>query len=243
MNADIQPVKPLQRAVLTVAFMAGLMALYLLVGWLRVVVLRMEGQEAFVFPSIIDDWIPFSLAWLPLYIFMLPMSWAPACTFVDRRSLKRWVISVALMYLVAIPIWLLMPVTVPRESVAVTGYWTFVLEILRSVDPPVNCLPSMHVAVATLAGLLIRRADALVGNVFLALIPFIWYSTMALDQHWFVDGLVGMVLAVTVERVTHRWMKLPPEAQATLNRKAHLAWIGPYLVALLVVWVLWLQRG
>ena len=199
MNADIQPVKPLQRAVLTVAFMVGLMALYLLVGWLRVVVLRMEGQEAFVFPSIIDDWIPFSLAWLPLYIFMLPMSWAPACTFVDRRSLKRWVISVGLMYLVAIPIWLLMPVTVPRESVAVTGYWTFVLDILRSVDPPVNCLPSMHVAVATLAGLLIRRADALVGNVFLVLIPFIWYSTMALDQHWFVDGLVGMVLAVTVD--------------------------------------------
>ena len=39
MNADIQPVKPLQRAVLTVAFMVGLMALYLLVGWLRVVVL------------------------------------------------------------------------------------------------------------------------------------------------------------------------------------------------------------
>lgn len=57
-----------------------------------------------------------------------------------------------------------MPVTVPRQSVPVTGYWTFALDILRSIDPPVNCLPSMHVAVATLAGLLIRRADGLVGG-------------------------------------------------------------------------------
>ena len=109
---------------------------------------------------------------------------------------------------------------------AVTGYWTFVLDILRSVDPPVNCLPSMHVAVATLAGLLIRRADALVGNVFLVLIPFIWYSTMALDQHWFVDGLVGMVLAVTVEQVTLRWMKLP-RSSSDPQPQGHLAGLDP----------------
>ena len=238
MNADIQPVGRRSRTVFTIGFMVGLMVLYLLVGWLRV-----EDQDMLLLPTVIDDWVPFSLAWLPLYIFMLPMSWAPACTFVDRRCLKRWVVSVVLMYVIAVPIWLLMPVTVPRGSVPVTDYWTFAFDILRSIDPPVNCLPSMHVAVATLAGLLIRRADALVGHLFLVLIPFIWYSTMALDQHWFVDGLVGMVLAVAVEQMTHRWMKIPAEAQVTLDRRAHLAWIGPYFVVLAAVGLVWMSRG
>jgi len=238
MNADLQPVGHRYRVVFTVSFMVGLMALYLLIGWLHV-----GEQEALLLPTVIDDWVPFSLAWLPLYIFMLPMSWAPACTFVDRRCLNRWVISVVLMYVIAIPLWTLMPVTVPRQPVPVTGYWTFALDILRSIDPPVNCLPSMHVAVATLAGLLIRRADGLVGGAFLMLIPFIWYSTMALDQHWFVDGLVGMMLAVTVELLTHRWMKIPDEAQVAMDRRAHIAWIGPYVLVLLVVGVVWLLRG
>ena len=75
------------------------------------------------------------------------------------------------------------------------------------------------------------------------LIPFIWYSTMALDQHWFVDGLVGMMLAVTVELLTHRWMKIPDEAQVAMDRRAHIAWIGPYVLVLLVVGAVWLLRG
>ena len=238
MSAELQPVGRRERVAFTVTFMLSLMALYLVIGWVQV-----DNREALLLPSFIDDWVPFSVGWLPLYIFMLPMSWAPACTFVDRRCLKRWVVSVLLMYLPAIPLWTLMPVTVPRDPVAVDGYWTFALEILRNTDPPVNCLPSMHVAVATLAGLLIRRADPLVGNVFLVLMPFIWYSTMALDQHWFIDGLVGMVIAVMVEAFTHRWMKIPDEAQVAMDRRAHLAWIGPYLLVLAGVAVVWLQRS
>ena len=58
--------------------------------------------------------------------------------------------------------------------------------------------------------------------------PFIWYSTMALDQHWFVDGLVGMILAFVVEQFTHRLMPRPPEACVYLDRRAHWTWIGVF---------------
>ena len=235
MNDELQPISLKRRVLWTGLFMTGLMALYLGIGWLRV-----EDQGAVLLPMAIDDWVPFSLAWLPLYLFMLPISWAPACTFVDKRCIKRWIVSALLMYLPAIPLWLFWPVTVPREGVPVDGYWTFALSVLRAVDPPVNCLPSMHVGVATLAGLLIRRADPLAGRLLLCLMPFIWYSTMALDQHWFVDGLVGMIIAVCVEAFTHRWMKIPDSAQVALDRRCHWAWMGPYFAVLLGVWTYWL---
>ena len=62
----------------------------------------------------------------------------------------------------------------------------------------------MHVAVATLSGLLIRDVDKPVGSALLMLMPFIWYATMALDQHWLLDGLVGFLFAVSSYLVTRR---------------------------------------
>lgn len=238
MSSEPQPVRPGERVLLTLSFMLGLMALYLVIGWLHA-----DDPGSLLLPTRIDDWVPFSLAWLPLYLFMLPMSWAPACTFVDRRCLKRWIYSALLMYLPAAPLWIWWPVTVPRDPVEIEGYWTFTLWLMRGLDPPVNCLPSMHVAVATLAGLLIRRADPVVGRRLLVLMPFIWYSTMALDQHWFVDGLVGMLLAVVVEQITHRWMDIPDSAQVALDRRWHWAWMGPYCAVIGGVWIYWLLWG
>ena len=234
MNGEIQRITNQGRTLFTLSFMVGLMAIYLVIGWFPI-----DSGEPILLPTAIDDWVSFSVVWLPLYLFMLPISWAPACTFVDKRCLKRWAFSVVLMYLIAFPLWLFWPVTVPREAVVVDGYWTFALSVLRAVDPPVNCLPSMHVAVATLAGLLIRRVDPLVGRILLILMPFIWYSTMALDQHWFVDGLVGMIIAVGVEAGTHRWMPIPKAAQVALDRRCHLAWVGPYFAVIIAVWIYW----
>ena len=226
------------RALLTLGFMGGLMGMYLTIGWLRLG----TGVEAAMLPTAVDEWVDFSIGWLPIYLFMLPMSWAPVCAMADRRNVKRWVVSVLLMYVPAIPLWILWPVTVPRDPVAVNDFATFMLWFMRETDPPVNCLPSMHVAVATLAGLLIRRVDRPVGNALLLTMPLIWYSTMALDQHWFLDGLVGMLIAVGTEQATYRLMPVPPEAMGRLDRRAHWGWIGPFIAVVAMVWAyyLWL---
>jgi membrane-associated phospholipid phosphatase len=218
--------------------MVALILLYLSIGWFQP-----DGVPLQILPTPVDDWVPFSLLWLPIYAFMLPMSWAPACTFADKRDIRRWVVSVVTMYVPAVPLWYYWPVTVARADVPVDGYLSYCLWVLRTCDPPVNCMPSMHVAVATMAGLLIRRVDPVVGRRILLVMPLIWYSTMALDQHWFLDGLAGMVLAFVVEQATHRLMPRPPAAHVYLDRRYHWTWMGAFaavMSGLGVYWFIWL---
>ena len=160
-------------------------------------------------------------------------------TFVYWDDFRRWVVSAVLLYMPAVPLWFFWPVTVPREVVPVDDFLTFGLAVVRSVDPPVNCLPSMHVAVATLAGLVIRRVDPIVGHRILFLMPLIWYSTMALDQHWFVDGLVGVILACIVEQTTHRLMPRPNRATAYIARGWHWVWMSTFWMLMFGAWLYW----
>ena len=98
----------------------------------------------------------------------------------------------------------------------------------------------MHVAVATLAGLVVHRVDPVVGRRILVLIPFIWYSTMALDQHWFVDGLAGVLFAWVVEQVTHRLMPRPKEARVHIDRRWHWAWMSVFFISFAGAWLYWM---
>jgi len=143
------------------------------------------------------------------------------------------------MYAVSVPVWLVWPVTVPRFPVADSGFWVFTLNLMRATDPPINCLPSMHVAVAMFAALLVRQVDRAVGGMLLAMIPLIWYATMALDQHWFVDGLAGMMLALVAVRLTRRLIPVPSCALVALPRSAHLCWLAPFGAAVGGLYGLW----
>lgn len=219
----------------TVGLMGGLMALYLAVGWLRI----RGGTVPAMAPTRVDEWVPFSLAWLPVYLFMLPMSWAPVCAAADKRIVRRWIVGVVLMYAVSVPVWLFWPVTVPRVPVAGGGFWVFILDLMRATDPPINCLPSMHVAVATFAALLVRQVDRAVGTTLLLTMPLIWYATMALDQHWFVDGLAGMLLALGATRTTSWIVPAPLSAMVPLPRSAHACWLAPFGAVLGGLYALW----
>ena len=78
-----------ERAVWTVGLMGGLMALYLMVG------VRLQGADALsMAPTPIDGWVPFSVGWLPVYLVMLPMSWAPICAAADRRAVDAAVAGI-----------------------------------------------------------------------------------------------------------------------------------------------------
>ena len=225
-----------QRLLISASAIVTPLAAYLVVGNLTATgtTYQLTGE--------LDSLIPFCLPWVIPYIYMYVSSVAPACAIADRRLLVRWALAVTLMYAIAIPIWVLYPVTVPRVAVLGSDYYSYLLRLIQTLDPPTNCFPSMHVAVATLGALVVRRVDKIVGTILLATVLPIWYSTVAVQQHWVVDGGAGLLLGVSSYLIVYGKIELPAEAFERLPRSAHLVWVGVLIIALMVLRVMWSLR-
>lgn len=195
--------------------------------------------EAYTLATTADSFIPFGAVWVVPYIYMYISASAPAFAVEDRRVLIRWAATVALMYMLAAPIWIMYPVTVPRPIHLGEDYFSYLLNLIQALDPPTNCFPSMHVAVATVAGLVVRRVDKTIGTILLLSVLPIWYSTVAVGQHWIVDGGAGLVLALSSFTIVYGWKPLPISAFERIPRFAHLMWLGLLLSALASLSLMW----
>jgi membrane-associated phospholipid phosphatase len=100
----------------------------------------------------------------------------------------------------------------PRDPVVVTDLFSWGLALMRSLDPPTNCFPSMHVAESWFAAFLVLRCDRSRGRVMVVGALLSWWSTMAVDQRWFLDGLAGLSVALIADTVAFRLRPLPAQA-------------------------------
>ncbi|MEC7946193.1 MAG: phosphatase PAP2 family protein [Myxococcota bacterium] len=190
--------------------------------------------------SPIDDLVPFNIHGMFLYGGIYAIALTPACLIEDRRLLMRCALGFMLLLASAIPFWLLWPVTVPRTPLAGDGLLQWGLAFVRWADPPMNCFPSMHVGETVLAAYFCARMDRRAGLLVGLLALGVWWSTMAIDQHWFVDGLVGAALALVVGFAVLAVRPLPPGAfqPASLVR---LLWaVGLYIVMFSALALPWL---
>lgn len=90
---------------------------------------------------------------------------------------------------------------VPRDA---SPFMHWGVALFRELDSPASCMPSLHVATAFLSAFAVvwegeRRAPALV-----AWAALIWGSTLTTKQHYLVDGVVGLLLALAVGALFYR---------------------------------------
>jgi membrane-associated phospholipid phosphatase len=89
------------------------------------------------------------------------------------------------------------PTTMIRPPLHGTGISVEALRWLRALDPPNNCFPSMHVAMAFLCFLLLMVANRRTGILILPWAAAIAVSTLTTKQHYFLDIVGGLVVAGT----------------------------------------------
>jgi hypothetical protein len=203
--------------------MVGVCTLYGAVGLWSV------GRPAHMPGSALDAAVPMQPAWVVVYLLIFFQALAPLATLSDRRALDRAVGSYLSLYALGLPLWVFYPVTVPRPPLPIRDIWTYGVALCRYLDPPTNCMPSMHVALAAMAALVVWRHDRVMGAVLMATGALITWSTFAIEQHWVADAAVAVVFAVVADLAWFGLRPLPVDALAPLPRRWHTSWILAYV--------------
>jgi membrane-associated phospholipid phosphatase len=144
----------------------------------------------------IDQRIPF-LSWtvwiyFSQYLLLLVTVWSLSKT----QHLSRFIYSISWASLFASLIFYFFPVAFPRVPQATFGINTTLFGFLYLIDTPVNCFPSLHVALACLTVPSIAKAHKHWYFLLILWVGLIAISTLTTKQHYFVDVLGGVFLAV-----------------------------------------------
>jgi len=157
-------------------------------------------------------WIDREIPFLPWTVWIY-LSGIPYLFFV--YLLNRCVISLNIhlysfftLVLISVLIFLIFPILYPRELYPLPDHgvdpWSRkILEWMRSVDRPTNCAPSLHVSISYLISLGFLEDRR---RYFLPV--FLWstllsISTLTLKQHYLVDVISGVGLAVLLHWIFH----------------------------------------
>ncbi len=161
--------------------------------------------------TVVDGWIGFQPAALPLYLSLwFYVSLAPALV-IDRRELLSYGLAAVALSVIGLGIFLFWPTAVVPPDIDWSRYPSF--EFLKATDAAGNACPSLHVAFALFTAIwlarLLRQMDA--GRIVRAL-NWLWclgilYSTVAIRQHVTLDVLAGAILGALVAVVHLRWLR------------------------------------
>ncbi|HYR33659.1 MAG TPA: phosphatase PAP2 family protein [Burkholderiales bacterium] len=159
------------------------------------------GAPLAVPASGLDAAIPYVPATIWIYLtqfLLLPGSIVLARDDDDRsRAFYAMLVATAL----AAAVFVLWPTQLERQSPPAQGLMGFAWSALYFSDTPNNCLPSLHVALAALAGCVLWRSGwRLTAVLWPSLIAL---STLTTKQHVLIDVAGGLALAAVA------WVLVP----------------------------------
>jgi membrane-associated phospholipid phosphatase len=166
----------------------------------------------------VDHWVPFSANWAAFYqsVFFAHILalWLPG----NAGAVRGYTRDIAFAYAGAAVAFWLYPTLSPRPdgTDALLYRW-----LIAHVDGPRNAFPSLHAALATLAGgYLWRHFRAAGASMLWPVALVLWwitllYSTLATRQHRVLDLVAGVALAGLIVFCTRRrWRALAVEESA-----------------------------
>lgn len=216
------PISALGRLKLVLGLAVVLFGTYGLVGAVQQSGLLRGLTTMHQLPTVVDGWVPFSAPWVLAYGGLYALLFAPVVAVRDRRVAMGAALGMSSIVAAAVPLWLLWPVTRLRPEVLPEGVFGHAVSVIYALDPPNNCFPSMHVATTLFAGRCVWRHDRVIGALTLLLALGVWYSSIAIAQHWFLDGLAGAALALLADAWAYRG--LPRTAFPAGPRWQHFSW-------------------
>ena len=194
----------------------------------------------------LDRMVPLVPVWALVYgalyafLILLPV-------FVVRHEplLRRTVHAYLLIWLTAyVCFFVLWPTVAPRPAKVVgDGFAVWGLQALYSSDPPFNCFPSLHVAHSFVSALACSRVHRRVGIVAILCAVLVAASTVFTKQHYILDVVAGIVLALAAYTLFLRREPAAPDFDRQVAPALALGVGAVVTVGLIGVWVAYLLGG
>jgi membrane-associated phospholipid phosphatase len=148
-----------------------------------------------------DQLIPLMPVFLIPYVMYYPLLVVPFWIGLKDKSSDR-MFAVATTFFLAASIcnliYVLFPTTMSRPEVVGSGVFAEALRWLYSVDGSVALLPSAHVTYSLLANLMTWSFNKSLGYALFPVTVLIIMSTVLIKQHYILDVLAGIAVAVGV---------------------------------------------
>ena len=182
---------------------AGFCVLYLLTGRVHL------GEPALLPASAMDRRIPF-VGWT-VWIYHTQLFFLLASVGIMRRAatITRALYAMAAASLISFAVFFVYPTTLPRAEPAAGALTRRAFALLYSLDGPTNCLPSLHVALACIAALGVSAERQWARRVAWSWAALITISTLTTKQHYLVDVLAGLCVAVLCWNAMKRFARSP----------------------------------
>jgi membrane-associated phospholipid phosphatase len=158
--------------------------------------------------TLLDQSIPF-LPWT-VWVYTSEYTFFIVIYLLCRSTLNlnKYFYALVSLQFVSTIIFMLWPTTYPRHFYplpADMGSWThFVFATLRDGDSPVNCAPSLHVSSVILSSLLFLNEQREKLPFFLTWASLIALSTLTTKQHYIVDVVSGLMMALVFHWIFYR---------------------------------------
>jgi hypothetical protein len=151
----------------------------------------------------VDHLTPFVVETVWIYFSAYLMIYIAAYMIRDVVALNRLIYAFVTLALSSAVLFVLFPTTYPRAEFPLPtelSTWTlYLFHLLRKVDAPTNCAPSLHVGISYLSALpFFSEGRKKTGMIFLLWTLAVWISTATTKQHYWLDGLLGIILVSVI---------------------------------------------
>ena len=181
-----------------------------------------QREPASSLATALDRAIPF-LDWsVWIYLLGIPMALAPAFVLPSLHHFQRTAQAYALVIVVSLTCFLVFPSTSGHLRMSASGLspaslsgWA--VQTLYSVDPPCNLFPSLHVSLCSLAAFSIAEAMPRRRFAWYTALAMVTVSITTVKQHFVVDALGGLFLAIAAESLFGSFWKYRVTSWATIK--------------------------
>ncbi len=156
-----------------------------------------------------DKMIPLWADSVWIYISIYVMYGLTYFMMKDLLNLSKYLYASLFQVIISIGVFIMWPTTYPRHlyplPTELNMATDFIFSLIRNLDTPASCCPSLHVSTAFLTSFVFLEEQKEKFPYFFIWAVIISFSTLSTKQHYFWDVLGGFVVALLSYGVFYRY--------------------------------------